>query len=103
MCSESYDLQFGHPHKTFRSHRLPFRKGRTVGRPEGKKKEKKTKQGRSNQGKDDLESRMMLIGLFFLLFRREDGSIERGKQFTGMALKALCHEIHQILNSGSFH
>ena len=100
MCSESYDLQFGHPHKTFRSHRLPFRKGRSAGR---KKIEKKTKQGRSNQGKDDLESRMMLIGFFFLLFRREDGSVERGKQFIGMALKALCHKIHQILNSGSFH
>ena len=52
-CSESYDLQFGHPHKMFRSYR------------------------RSNQGKDDLESRMRLIGFFFLLFRREDGSVER--------------------------
>ena len=57
----------------FRSHRLPFRQGRSAGR---KKIEKKTKQGRSNQGKDDLESRMMLIGFFFLLFRR-DGSVER--------------------------
>ena len=58
----------------FRSHRLPFRKGRSAG---SEKIAKKTKQGRSSQGKDNLQSRMMLIGFFFLLFRREDGSVER--------------------------
>ena len=56
-CSESYDLQFGHPHKMFRSYR------------------------RSNQGKDDLESRMMLIGFFPYFFAEKMGRSSDGKQF----------------------
>ena len=102
-----YDLQFGHPIKMFRSHTV-FRFAK-AGRPVGKKIEKKTKQERSSRGKPGLEGRMTLIrfNFFCLIFRREDGSVGRWEAFyrNGIKrlLKELCHEIHHILNSGSFH